>query len=128
MGLLDGDILGSVLRGAASLVYGSGTLYETTLSDNGDGSYVPVVTTYPVQAMENVLSEQARGALGYTAKQLQFFILQDPGVPTPNTDCKVVSRGSVYAIVDRVESDPARSHWICKCERSQLTAAEVAAS
>lgn len=128
MGLLDGDILGDVLRSAAGVLYASGTLYRTTLSDNGDGSYTPAVTSFPCQAQENILSEQARAALGYTAKEAQILILRDPALPEPNTDDKIETNTGVFAITGKVETDPARSHWICRCERSRLTDAEAGAT
>lgn len=124
MGLLDGDSIKNALGGVMAAVYASGKLWQITRFPDGEGGWTTAAHSYPAKVQENLLSETQRAAAGYSEKEAQIFVLQKGMTIEPTTGDKIEIRGTIFA-VSRVEADPGRSHWVCRCERTELTASEI---
>ena len=124
MGLLDGNLFQNGLGAVMGALYGSATLYSVSRAADGEGGWVTSAAAHAVKAQQNILSEEARAAAGYTELESQIFILAKGLQFDPNTGDKVALRGTVYAI-KRAQLDPGRAYWDCRCERTTLTESEL---
>jgi hypothetical protein len=127
MGLLDGNFFRDGLGGVMGALYGAATFYAITKAADGEGGWVTSASPHSVKAQQNMLSEEARAAAGYTELESQIFILAKGFDLEPNTDDKIALRGTVYAI-KRAQLDPGRAYWDCRCERTDLTESEIGQS
>lgn len=127
MGLLDGDAVKNILGAAMSPLYASATFHPVTLLDDGEGGWTPSTGSVACKAQENMLKEETRLRAGYSDLESQLFILARGFAYEPKSGDKISYKGIVFAI-SRAELDPGRSHWICRCQRTTLSAEELASS
>lgn len=120
MGLLDGGIAAE-MAAAFGDIYLDATLFRNAQTPDGEGGWIEgILESAAVKVQENDLSESARAAAGYTAKDAQFLILTQavPASFALDTDWKMAFGGVVYQIVAPVRLDPAKSHFMARAERT----------
>ena len=120
MGLLNGDIaaeFGAVFGG----LYLDAKLFRQALTADGSGGWTAgAIAHHNIKVQEDDLSEVARAAAGYTAKDSRFLVLTN-SVPVSfplDTDWKIAFNGLVYSINPAVSLDPAKSHFVLKATRT----------
>lgn len=123
MGELDGGIAAE-FGAAFGDLYLDGRLYSEGLVADGQGGWVrnspPVYHAIKIQ--EDALSEAARAAAGYTAKDARLLILAASCPVRPTTDHRIVFDGAVYSINPPVETDPAKSYYAMRATRTNEAA------
>lgn len=108
--------LSGVFGAAFGPIYGDATLRRITITHADDGTRSRSVSTAAVKAQQDELSEAARVAAGYTAKESRFLVLQSGAGVMPRTDDELVYGGATYA-VKAVTADPASTHWVVRAEK-----------
>jgi len=115
MGLLDGGIaaeFGAVFGG----LYLDAKLYVDTNTPDGRGGWVRSSRVqHDIKIQEDALSEVARAAAGYTAKDARFLVIS---AVEPTTDFRIFFNGAVYSINPPVDRDPAKSYYALKATRT----------
>ena len=109
MPLFDGD-LQKIFGAAFGAVYRDATLHKVAPADTGTGGYATSTTDYPVKAMLEALSDEARAASGLPLPAVRISLLR-AGLPADaDLDDLVAVAGQTFRVT-RVDTDPAGVAW-----------------
>jgi hypothetical protein len=110
MGLLDGglqNIFGNVF---GPLLLG-GTLHKSTWTTDNEGTITETFTSYPVRAMEEIVSAAVRAQAGIPSDDAKFIVLQLGVGATLEQGDHITLRGRRWVFRAPIDEDPAQASW-----------------